>query len=479
MALTIAAHSPLLFAQTHEKALSEMSWTMQPGESLSGIAHLFYPNNKYMQQQFVAATIKANQDAQSDLSAGTVFTHASVIVIPSLKALSRKSRNYSGQLLRKSADSNAHSQSEISSKLQANYENLISRNVVFKQELEQLNVKLEYLQQVFAKLSTDLTSLFALYDTAIASHAEKLSEMQRTQSHSLTPLPVAPERVGKPEATVNKAPVIISPNLWKSILTALLFASLFVGLAWYSYWLLGKLGFVYKQKTKAIKTNEEDMLKPLDEDAFKDNFIVPPKVSEKPVDSLVELNKFSDSIVQLGTAVMPAATKELDEKDEGDLMLAQAKIYANIERYENAIRLLNAYIKVAPKAAWQHWLCLLEIYRNTDQKEAFLETAKQMHHIFNVVTPEWEANHLLDDNNPPGIVKHSLEEYDAVMDKVTKLWAECAKEANKVVQTKAYLDELLTDNRDSERSGFSMEAFEEIMLLREMLDAREKLAKEI
>lgn len=485
--LTIAIHSPLLPAQTHAQALSAMSWPMHQGESLNDIARLFYPKNKYMQQQFIAAAIKLNQETQPDLNASTVFTHKSTIVIPSIKALSKKSRHTSAKLRAESVDSHITKHTLMSAKSKENYENLVNRNRLFKQDLDRLNVKLTYLQQTFAQLTVDLTNLFTAYDHAVAQHAARLSEAQRA-AHSALPKS-APAKVKSMDKPIKAADTASEPSstLWKSILTALLFSTLFVSSIWYSFWLLRKLGVVYKQKVKKIIPAKDEVLKPLDKDAFNDKLVLDRQSLEKPVSApvnmsthpLVELNKFSDSILQLGAAVMPAASSELNEKEEGELMLAQARIYISLERYDNAIRLLSAYIKVAPQAAWQHWLCLLDIYRSTDQKEEFLETASKLHQTFNVRTPELETTAQLDDNQPEGAVKHRLEEYDAIMNKVTSLWADCEKEANKIAQTKSYLDELLLDNRNGERSGFSMEAFEEIMLLRNMLDAREKLAKEV
>lgn len=482
MAMAVVAHSPLLPAQTPSDSLSAMSWPIQQGESLSDIARLFYPKNKYMQQQFIAAAIRLNQETKPDFNASTAFINDGVIVIPSIKVLSKKSRHAPAQLLDKRDDSQVVEHPVISTKLIETYENLVHKNTFFKQELEHLNVKLAHLQQVLAQLKVDLTSIFVAYDNAAAVNSAKLSEAQRAKNTTIKPTTAIVKSADKP-MKIADTKVVSSSNLWKSILTALLFSTLFVSSIWYSFWLLRKLGIVYKGKIKKHHSAEDDKLKPLDKDIFNDNFVLRHQLQQKPaipsVQSLVELNKFSDSILQLGAAVMPLATKELNETEEGELMLAQARIYVNLERYDNAIRLLSAYIKVSPKAAWQHWLCLLDIYRKVDQKEAFLEAAKQLHQTFNVETPEWDAVSPIDNDKPANTAKHSLEEHDVIMDKVTKLWADCQNEANKITQTKGYLDALILDNRDSERSGFNMEVFEEIMLLRNVLDAREKLAKEV
>ena len=86
--------------------------------------------------------------------------------------------------------------------------------------------------------------------------------------------------------------------------------------------------------------------------------------------------------------------------------------------------------------------------------------------------PQWERPAL------PDAIASSVEQFSHISAKVTKLWADCEKESKTIVKTKAYLDELLMDNRESERTGFSLEVFKEIMTLRDILDVREKLAIE-
>ena len=159
------------------------------------------------------------------------------------------------------------------------------------------------------------------------------------------------------------------------------------------------------------------------------------------------------------------------DKNEAELILEQAKIFVQIDRPAYAIKLLKTQINAAPKAALHHWIYLLDIYRDTNKKEEFLQYAEQLHQNFNVVMPLW-------DSTPSKMmIASSKEEFSHISNKVTKLWADCEKEAKKIAQTKVYLDELLTDNRDSERAGFSMEVFQEIILLRDLLDVRDKLVQ--
>lgn len=154
------------------------------------------------------------------------------------------------------------------------------------------------------------------------------------------------------------------------------------------------------------------------------------------------------------------------------MVLEQAKIYVNINRQREAIMLLKSQIQSTPKTSLHHWLALLDIYRQTNQKEEFLDYARQLHQTFNVMLPTW-------DNSPlPMVVATSLEEFPHVMEHIIELWTYCDMDEEKTAETKAYLDTLLTDNRDSERAGFGLEVLQEIMLLRDLLDMREKLAHE-
>ena len=119
-----------------------------------------------------------------------------------------------------------------------------------------------------------------------------------------------------------------------------------------------------------------------------------------------------------------------------------------------------------PKASLHHWLYLLDIFRDRNQKEEFLIYASQLHEHFNVMMPCW-------DNGPLAmVVATSLEQFSHIVQTLTHLWAQ----ENGYAETKAYLQLLLTDNREKERMGFTMQVFQEIVLLTEVLDIREKLA---
>ena len=162
----------------------------------------------------------------------------------------------------------------------------------------------------------------------------------------------------------------------------------------------------------------------------------------------------------------------LEEQKAANLVLEQAKIYTSMNRLKDAVMLLKTQIQETPKVALNHWFYLLEICRNSNQKEAFLNNAKHLHEKFNIMMPQWEKPMF-----PPLVASH-LEELPHIIERLTRLWGAEGKVTENMIQTKAYLDELLMDNRSTERMGFGIEVFQEIMLLREMLDTRFNLARE-
>jgi len=91
LALMLMLHVPLLFAGVSSESLSPMPWPMQAGESVSDLSRLFYPKNRHMQQHFIAATIRLNQDTQPELNPTAVFEQEHQILIPSIRQLSKKS----------------------------------------------------------------------------------------------------------------------------------------------------------------------------------------------------------------------------------------------------------------------------------------------------------------------------------------------------------------------------------------------------
>lgn len=512
LALFMVMHTSFLFAQP------AMSWPMQQGERVGDIARLFYPKNPDMQRQFVAATLKLNQNVRPNVDSKTVFAQGDSILVPDIKWLSRFSKDDQAQAtVTKKSLGATEAAFPVSATLQQQLEDLIQKNAFLKQQLEALTAKLARLEAVFSGLKADLLQLINKPEpvqqavaavapakepvsieaqssasevtiqqpqaqhqqqnqAAAESQAEQVVQLPTEPVYQQTvpanpPPPVAqikPVAQVKPTAIVKPAvKTVVTPDAQQfsslywimPLLIAVLIIGLFFGLD------------VYNKRWRNRKSAAaQDIETPLNQESFDISY-----PSDAPAEFTTSLphSKFSDSILQL----IPDVEEVLDEREEADLMLNQAKIYDRLKRYDNAARLLKAYIKAVPKSALPHRFLLLDIYHRTGQEQAFLEVAQQLHQAFNVEMLQWKS--AADGSGESPEQNKSLEDYDHIVNKVTKLWMDCEKEAGNLVQIKAYIDKLLTDNRDSQRTGFSADVFDDLMLLRDVLIARERLTMEV
>lgn len=517
IALMAMMHSRVLLAEAESPEAKEnslpasqgqaaMVWSLMPGESVSRLARLFYPKNKNMQQLFIAETLHLSRKIQPNLTASSSSNQITSIVIPDIKRLAEQGSrlklvqiktNSDKQTLRTNNSFTEVVTSEISPTMPLVYDELIKKNEFLKLELEKLNVKLTYLQQVLDTLKVEVAGLFT-NNFASSDTKQKSEPLQEQQPSSLTdlvkqdlanpanstliqnsqanpsPVTVAQKITSHIQNQAVVSPILVSAKepisfksqyLWMSILPLVLVISFFIGFIFHSrrnakdlylaatgkFNSLGKKAFIKQDKLQAVTA----------------------PIALKSKLPIVQ-NEFTHSMPGADLSAKPKPERAVDiqfDKNEAELILEQAKIFVQIDRPAYAIKLLKTQINAAPKAALHHWLYLLDIYRNTNQEEEFLKYAEQLHQNFNVVMPLW-------DNTPSKMmIASSIEEFTHISNKVTKLWADCEKEAKKIAQTKVYLDELLTDNRDSERAGFSMEVFQEIILLRDLLDVRDKLVQ--
>ena len=472
--------------QVDERESTTITWPLLSGESVQSLSTLFYPKNKRMQRLFIQRTLHLSQEIRPNLTAYTKTNQASLIIIPNIKYLAK----HSGKIRHASTKIVHHSQPAIqpelhmsyglkdasqfalTSEMQTKYEDLVKRNEQLKQDLEKLNAKLAHLQEVMVALNVE------------AKRVQSLPAAPQTVSVLLTLTPTAPQVVAPAPVAVANVPEPAKPRAIKHVVspTAQTSASATTAsiteqesiISQYglqillALFVLGSIFAAYRyrrKQTEAFSYFTADKLEPMDKKEF---MSAVDEVEEPPttVDFSLTSSEFSGSISDNDLD----AIMSLKNKEEGDLVLEQAKIYVNIDREKEAILILKAQIQSAPKASLDHWLALLDIYRKTKQKEEFLESAHQLHQTFNVIQPTW-------DNLPlPMVIATSLLEFPHIIEPLMRLWGECDKSLEKLVETKIYLDNLLTDNRDSERGGFGLEVLLEIKLLRDILDLRDKFS---
>ncbi|MDI1309028.1 MAG: hypothetical protein PSV17_06285 [Methylotenera sp.] len=457
-------------------------WPLVSGESVESLASLFYPKNKTMQRLFIKTTLDLNKEIRSNLNAYTTTKQASVIVIPTLKYLALRSgrnSNSSSKVVRHTtpliqpdllpaikmnlAQKDAN-QFTLTSETQTQYESLVIRNEQLKQDLEKLDTKLARLQEAMATLNLE-AKLIKI--SQVAPPSSNLFPATAAPVVATTPLaggteqpPTKPKVIKGVGSTVNHMPAnapLASNAEQESFFSQF---GLQIPLALFAF---GSIFATYRYRRRQSVNLIADKFEPMNANEFiTDGTQVDEPLST--IDFSLSKSEFSGSITDNDLE----AIMSLKHKEAGDLVLEQARIYVSVDRDKEAILILKAQIQSAPKASLNHCLALLEIYRKTNQKEEFLESAHQLHQLFNVVQPTWDNIPLL------SVVASSLLEFPHITEFLTKLWAKCDNSLEKLIETKSYLDNLLLDNRDSERGGFGLEVLLEIKLLRNILDIRDK-----
>lgn len=189
----------------------------------------------------------------------------------------------------------------------------------------------------------------------------------------------------------------------------------------------------------------------------------------KPAPVKPEIVKFPEPALAGRSAAAPVAAQPGQSKpaaqtnhisvDEIESVVEEARVIVALGRTANAIKLLTDYLESYPRASVNPWLYLLDLYRATGNRNEFAETGRRMHQAFNVMVPAWEMDEI------PVTAPLSLEEFPHVMQKIEAAWGrpECSE----------YLLHLLQDNRGGERTGFSMNVLQDILLLQAVLEVRD------
>jgi hypothetical protein len=441
-----------------------MTWPMLPGESVNDLARMFYPNSKTMQQQFVAKTLRLNADTQ--VKASQRFESPTLLVIPTLKSLSKNAAKVSKKS-NKSLKMSYGLKRVIQlapEKLQQEYEELVSKNAFLKEQLVKLNEKIIFLQGkledlklIFDKTLTLPTSDLPIADpiatnTIPAQASEPVVSTATTEQTTekaavQTPEPASSQpaakkvfknlnNVDKPETVPKVTPAETS------FLDSLNMELVKVALAIAALLLLGAF---------ALKKYRERMFAQL---SF---------ASTKIQNTVTDFSGYIDKPKAEKTEPGPETIQHRQAAQEIETRLSatleEAKLLMSVNRGTDAIAHLKMTIESQPKAAINHWLYLLEVFRKLNLKDEFEQYADSLHETFNVMTPIWYEKLA---ETTALVVPQSLEEFPHIMEQLYGVWpGELAS---------VYLRSLITDNRGGERVGFGKAVVGEILFLIELLD---------
>lgn len=187
--------------------------------------------------------------------------------------------------------------------------------------------------------------------------------------------------------------------------------------------------------------------------------VEPPEFSQPPGRTLA-MQVEDAAATSLPSLQQPPVAQDLPPPPESlgvDPVMELAEIMLSFGRVNGAAQTLQEFIEANPKAALQPWIRLLEIYRDSGMRADFEALATNLNQNFNVEVVHW-------DNALPGErVEMSLELLPHIRDQIDALWGkpECYD----------YLQQLLRDNRDGQRTGFSLPVVKEILLLIDLMVA--------
>jgi cell shape-determining protein MreC len=416
---------------------NSMTWPMLPGENLNDVARLFYPQNQYMQTQFVFKTLHLSKHVQPNLNPKKRFKEPTLLVIPTLKSLSNSTHAIkSGPRKLKNQTLNMSYHIErIPETLVKEYESLVTKNEFLKKELAKLNEKLIFLQ-------AKLTDLKLTLDKTLGGSNVKFPDKASPVVESST------KKVFKNldvKANQVKADAQEESGLRGWFDNSKLFLVLGLGV------LLGLCAYILKKYRQSVDS--------------KLNF-----VASRMQETVGDLNGYWQTTklatVQESeaktTQQAQAAKASKDAETRVDSALEEAKLLMSINRTSDAISHLKMTIESQPKSSINHWLYLLDVFKKLKLKEDFENYARELHTTFNVLPPIWQ------DTEIPMVVPKSLQEFPHIMEKLFKIWPEDS--------AYVYLRGLIVDNRGGERSGFGTEVVEEILMLIALLDTRKELS---
>lgn len=140
-------------------------------------------------------------------------------------------------------------------------------------------------------------------------------------------------------------------------------------------------------------------------------------------------------------------------------IIEQADLFLLLGRPEMAISMLLSCIMKEGENDPRVWFKLLDIYHGQGDRHNFALLANKIHQHFNVAQPSWEFRTL------EAAGRHGLDHFPHLLARITATWG--------TPEGLKYLNSLVNDDRGEKRSGFSEDAFREVMFLISLLEQEE------
>jgi len=164
----------------------------------------------------------------------------------------------------------------------------------------------------------------------------------------------------------------------------------------------------------------------------------------------------SKPVAASASSAMPAAAGKVDtaalpmEVGEISDLMQEAEFWMLLNDPGRAIEMLEPCLQLVKPLSPVPWIYLLDLYRVTGRKEKYQALAARIKKVFNANAPAWDKQ----DAETAGL---SLRDYPHVVQTIEDLW-----ESDEVIP---YLESLLVDEREGERTGFDLAVYREIIHL--------------
>jgi len=451
------------------------AWEMLPGETLNGLAALFYKGDRPMQRRFVAAALRLNRGLQPIGDGNTVFTDATQIIIPDLKYLSAsapRKHSVSAPATAVSAPApvlaaNMLDSTGVAPDLVAQYETLVKLNAGLKTQLERLNDRLRQLQAVMEELLKRLQAMISQERTAqlaaASNHAGATQTPTQVKPIEVKPVEVKPDNASRGEDGKNEAGVAMegkdtptaasaepAPRQFKQVdagtptparkavtakqvpadgtdLVKILIPILLTLVA------VGSFVLIYRWRVHPL-SRPTILQQPSIQPPFRPTTQRGRTQQEYPDVGLQEFRTANQP------ATLPPAQPLLPVQPTREL-LANARLLMAENNPEAALALLQAYVDAYPEQSILPWLHALEIHHNMHHRKSFSQLADRMHDTFSEEIAAWS------DAETGVSIESNAVEYRHIQEELEQIW--------------------LTD-----RAAFSTEVLKEIVVLQEVLKTR-------
>jgi hypothetical protein len=189
--------------------------------------------------------------------------------------------------------------------------------------------------------------------------------------------------------------------------------------------------------------------------------------------------------VEPPTGTVPTVPAALSSAHEAPLLtehhafnqlMEVADIMLSFGRVKGATDALLEYIDASPDEALQPWIKLLDIYQQSGMREDYERLADKLKLHFNVARPGWETLADLSVQPVTGDDEEAAS-FEALLPRLPNI-AQMLHLRTEIGRTwdtpegHSYLNRLLRDTRNGERSGFSLSTVSELLFLLGVLEKR-------